>query len=637
MLPEWLPGIAPRFVSAPVQDLELRGVSRPGWSRWSLQNARITGEGFDIQLEGVAIVFDLAEQRVLSVRVDSTMVEVGELPSTEGGGGIEALPDLPSIDLPSIAFHYLPMQLKGDAALSLAADGVYRLTAAAAEGRIEMTGKLSQSLLDAQGEVELLAPLFARFDLPLAEPSLNGHFSVKAEQPLAMDPTQISGSGRFSVAAGVEAAGETYRIAANALRVRRENDWRVVAPEVNFVGSQGGGWEWQTPLDLRVTDALHGDLRLGEVLSARGEWSSFSGHVAAGTREFAVLDVFVDGLAGPLDADYVVSVSDGGDSWELIASNGVYGNGLNFDAVVTGFGSAIDLESTYALTLREPALFGWLGWQEAYDLNEGVLEGRLSGRSEGDKISYRVQGSLTDGMAHFEENVLQGVSAVVDVTGKGEEWHAVFDEVNVVEAHAGVVLHDVAMALDVTPERATVSRLAGRLLGGRVFVAEPFSYDLPGESARFALEFADIDLAELVALEKDDIEATGRVQGHLPIELAGDTVVIASGRIAATEAGVIRLSQTLSRSVDQPGIDFALRALENFSYKVLRGDIDYDTNGDLTAAIRLEGANPEIESGRPIHYNLNISENVPTLLKSLRLQDEVTRRLERKVIERGNE
>ena len=56
--------------------------------------------------------------------------------------------------------------------------------------------------------------------------------------------------------------------------------------------------------------------------------------------------------------------------------------------------------------------------------------------------------------------------------------------------------------------------------------------------------------------------------------------------------------------------------------------------GDLLAAIRLRGRNAKIEKGRPIHYNLNISENLPTLLASLRLQDEVNERVEKRVEKR---
>lgn len=40
------------------------------------------------------------------------------------------------------------------------------------------------------------------------------------------------------------------------------------------------------------------------------------------------------------------------------------------------------------------------------------------------------------------------------------------------------------------------------------------------------------------------------------------------------------------------------------------------------------GRNPEIEAGRPIHYNVNVTQDLPALLKSLQLSDRVGRRME---------
>jgi hypothetical protein len=82
----------------------------------------------------------------------------------------------------------------------------------------------------------------------------------------------------------------------------------------------------------------------------------------------------------------------------------------------------------------------------------------------------------------------------------------------------------------------------------------------------------------------------------------------------------------------QPGLDLALGALTDFRFDVLEASVNYSDAGDLQLGIRLEGRNPEIEKGRPIHYNLNVSENIPVLLQSLRLQDTFTERIEKEVL-----
>ena len=107
---------------------------------------------------------------------------------------------------------------------------------------------------------------------------------------------------------------------------------------------------------------------------------------------------------------------------------------------------------------------------------------------------------------------------------------------------------------------------------------------------------------------------------------------ITGGRLRARPpGGEIRLTPKFSGPTGQPGLDFALLALKDFRYTELGCDINYSENGDLLLGVRLNGRNPDIENGRPIIYNLNISENIPVLLESLRLQDQVTRKIEKQV------
>ena len=50
--------------------------------------------------------------------------------------------------------------------------------------------------------------------------------------------------------------------------------------------------------------------------------------------------------------------------------------------------------------------------------------------------------------------------------------------------------------------------------------------------------------------------------------------------------------------------------------------------------MRLHGQNPAIEQGRPIHFNINLEEDIPTLLASLQLTDKVSDIIQRRVQQR---
>ncbi|MBU6435527.1 MAG: YdbH domain-containing protein, partial [Nitrospirae bacterium] len=66
-------------------------------------------------------------------------------------------------------------------------------------------------------------------------------------------------------------------------------------------------------------------------------------------------------------------------------------------------------------------------------------------------------------------------------------------------------------------------------------------------------------------------------------------------------------------------LNLVAQALNNFHYTLLRVGVEYAENGTLDLSAQLEGRNPELKKSPPIHFNLTVQENIPTLLKSLRL------------------
>ena len=77
-------------------------------------------------------------------------------------------------------------------------------------------------------------------------------------------------------------------------------------------------------------------------------------------------------------------------------------------------------------------------------------------------------------------------------------------------------------------------------------------------------------------------------------------------------------------------LDLVLKALSNFQYQVLDVISDYKAGGDLTLRVRLEGKNPDWQGGQPINLNLKLQENIPTLLRSLQLSDEISEKVKKR-------
>ena len=75
----------------------------------------------------------------------------------------------------------------------------------------------------------------------------------------------------------------------------------------------------------------------------------------------------------------------------------------------------------------------------------------------------------------------------------------------------------------------------------------------------------------------------------------------------------------------------AMQILNDFHFRVLHTQADYQPDGQLALRIELKGNNPGYENGRPIEFSLNIEENVLKLLQSLRAAGEISDRVEKSI------
>jgi len=59
--------------------------------------------------------------------------------------------------------------------------------------------------------------------------------------------------------------------------------------------------------------------------------------------------------------------------------------------------------------------------------------------------------------------------------------------------------------------------------------------------------------------------------------------------------------------------------------------VQYAEDGVLQLAAQLEGRNPDMKKSPPIHFNVNVQENIPALLQSLRLVQDIEGSLQGKM------
>jgi hypothetical protein len=110
----------------------------------------------------------------------------------------------------------------------------------------------------------------------------------------------------------------------------------------------------------------------------------------------------------------------------------------------------------------------------------------------------------------------------------------------------------------------------------------------------------------------------GAVSGELPVSITAGKVEVDAGKLyAEMPGGSIRYLDAPPAGQGNPAMDLVNQALSNYQFQSLESTIDYTPDGELLLGMQLRGNNPDMNGGQPINLNLNISDNIPTLLKSL--------------------
>jgi len=292
-----------------------------------------------------------------------------------------------------------------------------------------------------------------------------------------------------------------------------------------------------------------------------------------------------------------------------------------------------EIRIDHPVSFSKPLLRGiWPSWREDYDLDGGTLALAVNLVAE---IGKSLTGSGTVGLtgvsAHAGPAVIRGLSGPLNVALGEDGLYLQPSALSAALVDFGVPLQNVEVDVSGSASALEVTTATALLLGGRA-IAAPFTMSLPEAAAVTSVTLEDLDLARVLALEGEHITGTGRLDGTLPIRFSDGQISVTDGHLATRPpGGEIHLQPGIARAITQPGLDMALSALTDFRYSLLEAAVDYSPQGDLVLGVRLEGRNPAVEHGRPIHFNLNVSENIPVLLESLRLKDEFAERIERKV------
>lgn len=174
-----------------------------------------------------------------------------------------------------------------------------------------------------------------------------------------------------------------------------------------------------------------------------------------------------------------------------------------------------------------------------------------------------------------------------------------------------------------------IDNLSIEVLGGNVAI-EHMDFQADREQNEIPVVISNLDLNSIVSLaDYTELVVDGLISGYLPLMLSGNTITLNEGLVGALKpGGSIRYTPANPEPSSNPSVQLVNDALSNYQYETMNTEVYYDESGDLRMEVQLRGRNPDMNEGQAINLNINITDNIPTLLRSLQASRVITEELE---------
>jgi len=284
-------------------------------------------------------------------------------------------------------------------------------------------------------------------------------------------------------------------------------------------------------------------------------------------------------------------------------------------------------------------------WPELVSFTSGRLSSKIdfSLPSTGPfKLSFNGSADGLNGIVNRSE--LKNLEVQFNAQLTGQTLKLVIPNLTIEQLDPGIPLGSLqltnanyqATVKDLLHGAADWQRVQANVLNGKAWL-DAQQLDLK-RTEKLVLHVEGLELQELFKIyPAEGLAGTGIIDGQLPIHIErGSVLYIEAGQLQARQPGVLQFHSDKIRALGEsnPAMRIVADALEDFHFNLLHSALSYDQSGKLLLNVRLEGRNPDVEKGRPIHLNINLEEDIPALLASIQLSGQVSEIIQKRIRER---
>ncbi|MCI5138242.1 MAG: hypothetical protein D3922_07460 [Candidatus Electrothrix sp. AR1] len=119
----------------------------------------------------------------------------------------------------------------------------------------------------------------------------------------------------------------------------------------------------------------------------------------------------------------------------------------------------------------------------------------------------------------------------------------------------------------------------------------------------------------------------------LPVTIRGKEISVGNGMLYNDPPGG-KISYTAPETKAAGLSEYAIKAIRDFRYTSLKSTAQYAPSGELHLAVSLQGISPELDKSRPVHFNINIEQNLLSLLQGLQYSKGLSEKIDKRVQQR---
>lgn len=290
-------------------------------------------------------------------------------------------------------------------------------------------------------------------------------------------------------------------------------------------------------------------------------------------------------------------------------------------------------------------------WPPLLSLQRGRIgaEGKLSAAwpvqpETESPVTGTVGVRLADIAGIYDTTAFVGVSGNVGLALKADSFAATGKNLTAGEIILGFSIGPARAALGYNAAFANPAQgqlridvLQSELMGGSVEIPAAI-LDFAKPEQQLQVNITELDLGRLLAEHpSSDLSGSGRLSGSIPLTVSAEGISVTGGKLAARPPGgylQYRSARATDMAAGSGGMKIITDALDDFHYTLLSSEVSYDTDGKLLLGVRLEGNNPAVEAGRPINFNINLEEDLPVMIFSLQLTNQLNEIIKKRVQEK---